>query len=216
MHAQGQAREPSNPRGMPATDDEIREKYLERAIRELNGFARELQSCPHCPRGNLMPVLGSGHPQADIFLVKHSARPSEVEEGVAFYGRTGNALMKSLKRLQIDPLAVYGTLCVKCPVVDPVMADPACIARLIEELAIVQPKIVVIMGPETLAVLNDLNIPLSQTVLAQAGEIQRLTPSVEALYVPSIDEALDEDGAKRDFWAAFRVLGRWWTDLPPY
>ena len=66
-----------------------------------------------------MPVLGSGHPQADIFLVKHSARPSEVEEGVAFYGRTGNALMKSLKRLSIDPLAVYGTLCVKCPVPDP-------------------------------------------------------------------------------------------------
>src|SRR2546425_8823351 len=72
-----------------------------------------------------MPVLGSGHPQADVFLLKYSARPAEVEEGVAFYGRTGNALMKSLKRLQIDPLAVYGTLCVKCPVIDPVMADPA-------------------------------------------------------------------------------------------
>ena len=99
MHSQGQAREPSNPRGMPATDDEIREKYLERAIRELNAFARELQACPHCPRGQLMPVLGSGHPQADIFLIKYSARPAEVEEGVAFYGRTGNALMKSLKRL---------------------------------------------------------------------------------------------------------------------
>src|SRR5450631_1081400 len=156
MHAQGQAREPSNPRGMPATDDEIREKYLERAIRELNGFARELQSCPHCPRGNLMPVLGSGHPQADIFLVKHSARPSEVEEGVAFYGRTGNALMKSLKRLQIDPLAVYGTLCVKCPLGDASLAEPACVARLTEELAIVSPKIVVVMGDDALGVVNEL------------------------------------------------------------
>ena len=97
-----------------------------------------------------MPVLGSGHPQADIFLLKHSARPSEVEEGVAFYGRTGNALMKSLKRLDIDPLAVYGTLCVKCPVVDPAMADPACVARLTEELAIVAPKIVVVMGEDAL------------------------------------------------------------------
>ena len=29
--------------GMPATDDEIREKYLERAIRELNHFTRDLQ-----------------------------------------------------------------------------------------------------------------------------------------------------------------------------
>src|ERR1700760_224404 len=97
MHGQGQARVPSNPSGpMPVTDDEIREKYLERAIRELNALTRELQSCPHCPRGNLMPVLGSGHPQADIMLLKYAPVPSEVEEGVAFYGRAGGALMKSL------------------------------------------------------------------------------------------------------------------------
>jgi uracil-DNA glycosylase family 4 len=201
---------------MPATDDEIREKYLERAIRELNAFTRELQTCPHCPRGNLMPVLGSGHPQADIFMIKHSARPSEVEEGVAFYGRTGNALMKSLKRLAIDPLAVYGTLCVKCPVPDPAMAEPACIGRLVEELAIVQPKMVVVMGEDALAAVNDLDIPLARSLSADPGELQRLTPSVEALYVPNIDEALDEEGAKREFWAAFRVLGQWWADLPPY
>jgi uracil-DNA glycosylase len=216
MHSQGQAREPSNPRGMPATDDEIREKYLERAIRELNSFARQLQACPHCPRGQLMPVLGSGHPQADVFMVKYSARPSEVEEGVAFYGRTGNALMKSLKRLSIDPLAVYGTLCVKCPVADPAMADPACVARLTEELAIVSPKIVVVMGPEALGVLNDLDLPLSRPLNPSLGELQHFTPSMEALYVPNIDEALDEESAKREFWSAFRVLGQWWADLPPY
>jgi uracil-DNA glycosylase family 4 len=216
MHSQGQPRVPSNPGEMPATDDEIREKYLERAIRELNTFARDLQACPHCPRGQLMPVLGSGHPQADIMLLKYSARPSEVEEGVAFYGRTGNALMKSLKRLSIDPLAVYGTLCVKCPVPDPVMADPVCVARLLEELAIVQPKLVVVMGSDALAVLNDLEIPLAQTLIEIPGELQRLTPSIEALYVPNIDEALDEEDRKREFWAAFRVLGQWWADLPPY
>jgi uracil-DNA glycosylase family 4 len=201
---------------MPATDDEIREKYLERAIRELNAFARDLQACPHCPRGQLMPVLGSGHPQADVFLVKYAPRPSEVEEGVAFYGRTGNALMKSLKRLQIDPLAVYGTLCVKCPVADPEMADPACVARLSEELAIVQPKIVVVMGPEALGVVNELGVPLARRLTANPGALQRFTPSIEALYVPNIDEALDEEAAKRAFWSAFRVLGQWWADLPPY
>ncbi len=201
---------------MPATDDEIREKYLERAIRELNSFAREVQACRECPRGQLMPVLGSGHPQADIFLIKHAARPSEVEEGVAFYGRAGNALMKSLKRLSIDPLAVYGTLCVKCPVLDPEMADPGCVARLTEELAIVSPRILVVMGPDALSVVNDLGIPLAEPLRPSYGDIQRLTPSIDALYVPNIDESLDEDGAKREFWAAFRVLGQWWADLPPY
>jgi len=216
VHRQGQAAVPSNPGAMPATDDEIREKYLERAIRELNNLSRELQACEHCPRGQLMPVLGSGHPQAEIFLIKHAARPAEVEEGVAFYGRTGNALMKSLKRLNIDPLAVYGTLCVKCPVLDPVMADPACIARLAEELLIVSPKMVVVMGHEALGVVNDLDIALRRDLIETPGTLQSFTPSVEALYVPNIDDSLDEEAAKREFWSAFQALGRWWDDLPPY
>jgi uracil-DNA glycosylase len=96
------------------------------------------------------------------------------------------------------------------------MADSACVSRLIEELAIVQPKIVVLMGPEALSVLGDLDIPLAEELRPELGVLQRLTPSIEALYVPSIDDSLDDDQAKREFWAAFRVLGEWWADLPPY
>ena len=216
---QGQGEPPGTAKpvgGMPATDDEIREKYLERAIRELNHFTRDLQACAACPRGSLMPILGSGHPQADVVLLKYAPTASEIEEGVAFYGRSGTALMKSLKRLEIDPLAVYGTLCVKCPVPDTALAAPECVARLVEELAIVQPRIVVIMGPEALETLNDLALPLAQPVAPRTGEIQPLTPSIEALYVPSIDEALDEESAKRAFWMAFRKLGDWYADFPPY
>ena len=124
MQPRGQSGPPSNPSVVPATDDEIREKYLERAIRELNQLTHEIQECEHCPRGNLMPVLGSGHPQADVFMLKFAPRPSEIEEGVAFYGRSGSALMKSFKRLGIDPLAVYGTVVVKCPVHDTDLAAP--------------------------------------------------------------------------------------------
>jgi uracil-DNA glycosylase family 4 len=202
--------------GMPTTDDEIREKYLERAIRELNQFTRDLQGCPHCPRGNLMPVLGSGHPQADVLLLKYAPMPSEIEEGVAFYGRAGTALMKSLKRLDIDPLAVYGTLCVKCPVADTALAAPECIARLVEEIAIVQPKIVVVMGPDALETLNELALPLAREVRDVPGEVQALTPSIDALVVPDIDHALDEEAPKRAFWTAFRTLGEWYADFPPY
>jgi uracil-DNA glycosylase family 4 len=201
---------------VPATDDEIREKYLDRAIRELNQLTREIQGCEHCPRGNLMPVLGSGHPQADIFLLKHVPKPAEVEEGVAFYGRAGGALMKSFKRLGIDPLAVYGTVFVKCPVADSDLAAPECKARVLEELAIVQPRIVVVMGDEALDELNDLGVPLGREIEANEGEIQQLTPMCEALWVPDIDASLDDEGAKRSFWRAFRSLGDWYSDLPPY
>jgi uracil-DNA glycosylase len=201
---------------MPATDDEIREKYLERAIRELNALTRELQGCDRCPRGGIMPVLGSGHPQADVFLLKFAPVASEVEEGVAFYGRSGTALMKALKRLQVDPLAVYGTLFVKCPVGDPSLADPACVTRVVEELAIVQPKIVVVMGEDAVAALDDLDVPLARPVEYRPGVVQQLTPSIDVLVTPNIDESLDEEAAKRAFWSAFRVLGEWYADLPPY
>lgn len=217
MHGQGDSRRPSNIHGaMPVTDDQIREKYLERAIRELNSLTRELQACPHCPRGNLMPVLGSGHPQADIMLLKYGPLPSEIEEGVAFYGRAGSALMKSLKRLSIDPLAVYGTLCAKCPMSDPSLADPACVARVLEEIAIVQPKIIVVMGEDALATLGELDLPLARPLSATLGEVQQLTPAIDALYVPNIDDSLDEQQAKRDFWASFRALGAWYDSQPPY
>jgi uracil-DNA glycosylase family 4 len=201
---------------MPVTDDEIREKYLERAIRELNTLTRELQSCPHCPRGNLMPVLGSGHPQADIMLLKYAPMSSEIEEGVAFYGRAGGALMKSLKRLGIDPLAVYGTLCAKCPLSDPALADPACIARVMQEIAIVQPRMIVVMGEDALAALQEMQIPLAHELEPRVGMVQQLTPTIEAMYVPDIDASLDEEDAKREFWSAFRVLGDWYAAQPPY
>ena len=217
MRAKGQQAGPSKlPGEVPATDDEIREKYLERAIRELNQLTREIQGCDHCPRGNLMPVLGSGHPQADVMMLKFAPRPSEIEEGVAFYGRPGNALMKSFKRLGIDPLAVYGTLCVKCPVTDPSSTDGECIERLVEELAIVQPRCIVVMGERALETINELAMPLARALEPRLGELQQLTPTIDALYVPDIDESLDSEESKREFWAAFRALGEWYAELPPY
>ncbi len=217
MQREGGGRGPSNPLDqVPATDDEIREKYLERAIRELNQLTRDVQDCEHCPRGNLMPVLGSGHPQADVFMLKFAPRPSEIEEGVAFYGRAGSALMKSFKRLGIDPLAVYGTVFVKCPVADTDLAAPECRARVLDELAIVQPRIVVVMGEEAREELNGLPMPLAAEVAPTLGEIQKLTPSTDALYVPDIDTSLDDERAKREFWKSFRALGDWYADFPPY
>ena len=217
MHPQGAEPDSRKSQGaVPITDDEIREKYLERAIRELNDLGRDLAACEDCPRGNVMPVQGSGHPQADIMMLKHAAAPAEIEEGVAFYGRAGNALMKSFKRLAIDPIVVFGTLCVKCPLTDSSQASTECVSRVAEEIAIVQPRMVVIMGAEALAALNDLELPLTEEIEETEGEIQRLTPTIDALYVPDIDSSLDEEGTKQRFWSAFRVLGEWYDQLPPY
>ena len=189
--------------------DEIYEKYLQKAILEINELGDEIA---RAAGEGQVPVLGSGHPLADVFLLKYEPKPAEVQEGVAFYGRAGQALLKSLQRLRVDPLAIYGTNCLKFAGGDEEEARP----WLVRELHIVQPKLVVVMGEPALTFLNELEFPLSERVEAKLGTLQRLTPTIEALYVPDIDESLDEQPAKTRFWNAFKTLGPWWAELPPY
>ena len=190
--------------------DEIYERYLKKAIGEINELGDELAS-----HGDALhvPVLGSGHPLADVFLLKHTPQPSEIQEGVAFFGRSGQALLKSLQRLGIDPLAVYGTNCLKFGTEDP--ADAA--GWLLRELHIVQPKLLVVMGTESVAFVNELGFPLSDPLSTERpGQLQRFTATIDALVTPDIDSSLDEQTAKTGFWNAFKALGPWWAELPPY
>ena len=193
----------------PVSTDEIYEKYLKKAIAEINELADEIA---RAGKGERVPVLGSGHPRADLFLLKYRPQPSEVQEGVSFFGRTGDALRRSLQRLNVDLLAIYGTNCLKFADEDEEEARPF----LVRELHVVQPKLVVIMGEDALAFLNSLEFPLAEEAAPELGKIQDWTPTVQALYVPDIDGSLDEQPTKTRFWNAFKALGPWWAELPPY
>jgi uracil-DNA glycosylase family 4 len=189
--------------------DEIFEKYLQKAITEINALGDEVA---HAAAGSRVPVVGSGHPLADIFLLKYAPRASELQEGVAFFGRAGNALLKSLQRLHVDPMAIYGTNCLKFADGDEDESRPF----LLRELHIVQPKVVVAMGEPALAFLNSVQFPLAREVEAKEAELQKLTPTIDFIFTPDIDESLDEQPAKTGFWNAFKLLGTWWAELPPY
>jgi uracil-DNA glycosylase family 4 len=189
--------------------DEIYEKYLQKAILEINELGDEIA---RAAGGARVPVLGSGHPLADVFLLKWAPRPAEVQEGVAFYGRAGQAILKSLQRLRVDPMAIYGTNCLKFADGDEDESRPF----LLRELHIVGPKLLVAMGEQAVAFLNALAFPLADALEAAAGGLQRWTPTIQALVVPDIDESLDEQPAKTRFWNAFKALGPWWAELPPY
>ena len=191
------------------SSDEIYERYLQKAISEINELGEEIGRTGDESR---VAVLGSGHPLADVFLLKYEPQPSEVHEGVAFYGRAGQALLKSLQRLRVDPMAVYGTNCLKLPGQEPQTGR----AWLTRELHIVQPKLLVVMGERAVEFANALEFPLSDPLDPHADGLQRFTATVEALVVPDIDAALDEAPAKTAFWNAFKAVGAWWQELPPY
>jgi uracil-DNA glycosylase len=190
------------------TQDEIYERYLRKAITEINRLSREIaQTADGAPT-----ALPTGHPLASIFLLKYGPQAQELQEGVAFHGRAGNALIKSLQRLRVDPMEVYGTNAVKFAGCELTLAA----GWLRRELRIVEPKLLVVMGEDALEFLNGIAFPLAQPVEPRLGDLQRFTPTIQALAVPDIDSSLDEAAAKTAFWNAFKAVGPWWAELPPY
>lgn len=189
------------------TTDEIYERYLRKAITEINRLSHEIaQAADGAPT-----ALPTGHPLANIFLLKYGPQAQELQEGVAFHGRAGQALIKSLQRLHVDPLEVYGTNCVKFAGAD-LEESRKWLAR---ELRIVEPKLLVVMGDDALEFVNTLDFPLSKPI-ENNEELQRFTPTIEALTVPDIDSSLDDQAAKTAFWNAFKTVGTWFAALPPY
>ena len=190
------------------TTDEIYKRYLDKAIKEILRLEHEVATA-----ADGQPVAQpTGHPLGTIFLLKYGPQAQELQEGVAFHGRAGHALKRSLERLHVDASEVFGTNCVK-------FADAALElsrAWVRRELRIVQPRLLVVMGDDALAFVNELAFPLSRELTGALGELQRFTPTIEALVVPDIDSALDQQSAKTRFWNAFKPVGPWWAALPPY
>ncbi len=197
-------------------EDQIYERYQAKAIAEINALGHDIAEWLREAHPGAAPVLGTGHPLADILLLKYAPLPAEDQEGVAFFGRSGQAILKSLQRLRIDPLMLYGTDCLKAAV-EPAEADLAqCRLWLTREIHITQPRMIVAMGETARAFLDSIEFPLSVAGDGTAGEIRQWTPTIELLATPDIDECLDSSQSKQDFWAAFRVLGEWYENLPPY
>jgi uracil-DNA glycosylase len=190
------------------TTDDIYKRYLDKAIKEILGLEHEVaETAAGAP-----VAQPTGHPLGTIFLLKYGPQAAELQEGVAFHGRAGHAIKRSLERLHVDPAEVFGTNCVKFAGAD----LETCRSWLGRELRIVQPRLVVVMGEDALEFLGSVEFPLSQALETAPGELQQFTPTIEALVAPDIDLSLDEQGAKSRFWEAFKPVGPWWAALPPY
>ena|SRR5438067_1004566 len=203
-------------RTVSAPDDQIYERYQARAIAETNQLGHEIATWVGERHPAHAPVIGTGHPLADIFLLKYRPMPAEVQEGVAFFGRAGQAVLRSIERLRIDPLKLYGSVCLKVDIESGEEDLAQARLWLTRELHITQPGIVVAMGEDAIAFLASLEFPLSGPVEYATGRVQSFTPTIDVLAVPDIDGALNDSAAKRDFWSAFKVLGEWYDNLPPY
>jgi hypothetical protein len=73
------------------------------------------------------------------------------------------------------------------------------------------------MGERAVEFVDRLAFPLADALAgSELGAVRRFTPTIEALVTPDVDSSLDEQPAKTAFWNAFKALGPWWSEQPPY
>lgn len=198
-------------------DDQIFQKYLDRAIADINQLEAAISACDLCAhKEGFTPVVGTGHPLADIFMLKHHPRSAELDEGVAFFGAAGEAVLASVQRLNLDPLDLYGTNCVKCSAAPSPCEREHCPGWLRTEFSIVEPKILIVMGEEALETVNALGIEDARMLRTERGVIQSWTHTCQALLCPDIDDSLSATNSKASFWNAFRAVGDWYAERPPF
>lgn len=129
---------------------------------ELVSLEEEIKSCEGCPlaRGRTRAVPGEGPDRADILLVGEAPGRDEDREGRPFVGRAGSVLDRGLKEAGIERSEVYITNVVKCR--PPGNRRPkreevkACLTYLESQIAVVRPKVVILMGNAATKAVLDL------------------------------------------------------------
>ncbi len=116
--------------------------------------------CRHCQRCELAQtrtqvVVSRGNPKADVMVIGEAPGQSEDEQGLPFVGKSGQLLDKILASVELSPEEdVYISNIVKCR--PPQNRNPstkeivACKSYLLEQIRLVNPKIILFTGATAL------------------------------------------------------------------
>ncbi len=116
---------------------------------ELNRACLACNRCELC-RTRTHVVIGDGNPAADVMFVGEGPGEQEDLSGKPFVGPAGQLLDEMLNIIDLDRRKFYIANIVKCR--PPHNRDPkeeeqeACIGYLREQIALVQPKVLVCLG----------------------------------------------------------------------
>jgi uracil-DNA glycosylase family 4 len=118
----------------------------------LTAIAKRVSACQKCglhaTRTNTVP--GQGNPAPEIMFIGEGPGADEDEQGLAFVGRAGQLLTKIIEAMGLTRDEVFIGNIVKCRPPNNRPPEPeeiaACIPYLKEQVAILQPKVIVCLG----------------------------------------------------------------------
>ena len=117
-----------------------------------NDLESRCKGCQSCPLGKtrISLVFGVGNREADLMFVGEAPGQAEDEQGIPFVGAAGKLLDRYLYAVGIPRESVYIANILKCR--PPMNRDPlpeeedACIEYLREQVALIDPKVIVCLG----------------------------------------------------------------------
>jgi uracil-DNA glycosylase len=147
-----------------------------------------LQGCRRCKlcEGRTNLVFGSGNAQAEFVCIGEGPGADEDAQGLPFVGRAGQLLTKMLASVDLSRDDVYICNTVKCRPPSNRNPEPdeiaACAPFLAEQLATLQPKVILSLGSVATRALLNTATPI--------GKLRgRIHPYGDAVLIPTFHPA---------------------------
>ena len=127
-----------------------------------------LQGCRRCKlcEGRTNLVFGSGNSQAELVCIGEGPGADEDAQGLPFVGRAGQLLTKMLASVDLSREDVYICNTVKCRPPSNRNPEPdeiaACAPFLAEQLATLQPKVILSLGSVATRALLNTQTPIGK------------------------------------------------------
>lgn len=175
-------------------------------LEELENSLKDCKKCKLCSeRKNI--VFGTGNEKADIMFIGEGPGADEDLKGIPFVGKAGMLMNKCFDALEINREDVYIANIVKCR--PPQNRNPekdecdACIDYLRNQVLIIKPKIIVLLG--SVALKNILGEEYSITK-SRGTWIEKKG----IWYMPTFHPAalLRDDTKKIDFWKDLKLVNK--------
>lgn len=176
----------------------------------LREIARQIADCTKCPlyKAARNPVPGEGNPEAPVVFVGEAPGRHEDLQGRPFVGRAGQLLEESLISIGLSREDVFITNVLHHR--PPGNRDPtteeveACRPYFLEQLEVIQPKVVVALGRFA------LNIFLPEAKISKSRGKMKKVDGYDFILFPIYHPAaaLRSGSLKADYEEDFRKLGK--------
>lgn len=183
---------------------ELYKLYYEKAEYELSEIRADIKSCNLCfPKNSKIKVFGSGHPIADLFIVKSTFTKREGDSNIAFFGRSGDAIKRSCEKLEFDYSNLYGTNVVKCFVGEEIREKcfKNCSNFLKLEILACQPRIILLMGEMATRALNLIKMEDDEEIQFIPGNVYNLWLEIKVLVTNDLVKSFYDLEVKRKVWS---------------